>query len=185
MGRTGTLFAYEQFGVSPDIMTLAKALANGLPMGAMLAAEPAASAFGPGAHASTFGGTPIVSAAAREVCRVIESEGILEHCRRTGGYFRSRLDELKRRHAVIDEVRGRGLLLGLRLACDGDPFVLKCLEKGFLINCVQGNILRFVPPLIVTPEEIDALIDCLDQLFSDPSDALAEKKDRGVFKSVG
>jgi len=167
MGRTGTLFAYEQFGVAPDIMTLAKALANGLPMGAMLAGEPVAEAFGPGAHASTFGGTPIVSAAAREVCRVIESEGILERCRRTAAYFRSRLDWLKSRHAVIEEVRGLGLLLGLKLAGDGDPFVLKCLEKGFLINCVQGNVLRFVPPLIITPEEIDALVECLDRIFSE------------------
>jgi acetylornithine aminotransferase len=167
MGRTGTLFAYEQFGVAPDIMTLAKALANGLPMGAMLAGESVADAFGPGAHASTFGGTPIVSAAAREVCRVIESEGILERCRRTAAYFRSRLDWLKSRHGVIEEVRGLGLLLGLKLAGDGDPFVLKCLEKGFLINCVQGNVLRFVPPLIITPEEIDALVECLDRLFSE------------------
>ncbi len=167
MGRTGTLFAYEQFGVAPDIMTLAKALANGLPMGAMLAADPVAAAFGPGAHASTFGGTPIVSAAARAVCGVIESEGILEHCRRTGDYFRRRLEELQHRHALIEEVRGRGLLLGLKLAVDGDPFVLKCLEKGFLINCVQGRILRFVPPLIIAPAEIDALIDCLDRLFSE------------------
>ena len=98
---------------------------------------------------------------------MIESEGILERCRRTAAYFRSRLDWLKSRHAVIEEVRGLGLLLGLKLAGDGDPFVLKCLEKGFLINCVQGNILRFVPPLIITPEEIDALVDCLDRLFSE------------------
>ena len=167
MGRTGTLFAYEQFGVAPDIITLAKALANGLPMGAMLAREPIASAFGPGAHASTFGGTPIVSAAAREVCRIIESEGILDRCRRTADYFRSRLEWLKARHALIEEVRGLGLLLGLKLAGDGDPLVLKCLEKGFIINCVQGNILRFVPPLIISQAEIDALIDCLDRLFSE------------------
>jgi acetylornithine aminotransferase len=167
MGRTGTLFAYEQFGVAPDIMTLAKALANGLPMGAMLAREAVAAAFGAGAHASTFGGTPIVSAAAREVCRIIESEGILDRCRRTADYFRSRLEWLKGRHALIEEVRGLGLLLGLKLAGDGDPLVLKCLEKGFLINCVQGNILRFVPPLIISQAEIDALVDCLDQLFSE------------------
>jgi acetylornithine aminotransferase len=94
MGRTGTLFAYEHFGVTPDIMTLAKALANGLPMGAMLATEKAAAAFGPGAHASTFGGTPIVSAAALEVCRLMESEGIPDRCRRTSAYFRSRLEWL-------------------------------------------------------------------------------------------
>jgi acetylornithine aminotransferase len=90
MGRTGKLFAYEHFGIAPDIMTLAKALANGLPMGAMLAKEQVAAAFGPGAHASTFGGTPIVSAAAREVCRILESEGVIDHCRRTAQYFRSR-----------------------------------------------------------------------------------------------
>jgi len=88
MGRTGKLFAYEHFGVAPDIMTLAKALANGLPMGAMLAREQVAAAFGPGAHASTFGGTPIVSAAALEVCRVMEAEGIFDHCRRVSDYFR-------------------------------------------------------------------------------------------------
>ena len=167
MGRTGTLFAYEQFGVAPDIMTLAKALANGLPMGAMLATEKAAAAFGPGAHASTFGGTPIVSAAALEVCRLMESEGIPDRCRRTSEYFRSRLEWLKNRHAVVEEIRGLGLLLGIKLAVEGDGFVLKCMDQGFLINCVQGNILRFVPPLVITPEEIDALIVCLDALFSE------------------
>jgi acetylornithine aminotransferase len=167
MGRTGKLFAYEHFGVTPDIMTLAKALANGLPMGAMLAKEQVASAFSPGAHASTFGGTPIVSAAALEVCRVMEAEGIVERCRRTAAYFRSKLEWLKSRHESIAEVRGLGLLLGMRLTIDGDPLVLKCMEKGFLINCVQGNILRFVPPLVITEEEIDALIGCLDAILGE------------------
>jgi acetylornithine aminotransferase len=166
MGRTGKLFAYEHFGIAPDIMTLAKALANGLPMGAMLAKEQVADAFGPGAHASTFGGTPIVSAVAREVCRIIETEGLIERCGRTSQYFRSRLEWLKSRHAIIAEVRGLGLLLGIKLAGEADPFVLRCLEKGFLVNCVQGTILRFVPPLIITEEEIDALIGCLDELFN-------------------
>jgi acetylornithine aminotransferase len=167
MGRTGKLFAYEHFGVTPDIMTLAKALANGLPMGAMLAKEQVASAFTPGAHASTFGGTPIVSAAALEVCRVMEAEGIVERCRRTAAYFRSKLEWLKRRHESIAEVRGLGLLLGIRLTIDGDPLVLKCMENGFLINCVQGNILRFVPPLVITEGEIDALIGCLDAILGE------------------
>jgi len=166
MGRTGKLFAYEHFGVTPDIMTLAKALANGLPMGAMLAREQVAAAFGPGAHASTFGGTPIVSAAAQEVCRIMEAEGIVDRCRRTSQHFRSRLEWLKGRHAIIEDVRGIGLLLGIKLAVEADPFVLKCMEKGFLVNCVQGSILRFVPPLIITKEEIDALIACLDELFA-------------------
>ena len=165
MGRTGTLFAYEHFGIAPDIMTLAKALANGLPMGAMLAREQVAAAFGPGAHASTFGGTPIVSAAALEVCRVMETEGVVDHCRRISAHFRSRLEWLQQRHAVIEDVRGMGLLLGIRLSADGEPFVLKCMQKGFLINCVQGNILRFVPPLIITVEEIDGLIACLDEVL--------------------
>jgi acetylornithine aminotransferase len=166
MGRTGSLFAYEQFGVVPDIMTLAKALANGLPMGAMLAREPVAAAFGPGAHASTFGGTPIVSAAALEVCRMLEAEGVLDHCRRVSTHFRSRLEWLKSRHPIVADVRGMGLLLGIRLNVEGEPFVLKCMEKGFLINCVQGSILRFVPPLVITVEEIDALITCLDEILN-------------------
>ncbi|MFO7709536.1 MAG: aspartate aminotransferase family protein [Desulfobacterales bacterium] len=165
MGRTGTMFAYEQFDVAPDIMTLAKALANGLPMGAMLAREPVAAAFGPGSHASTFGGTPIVSAAALEVCRTFEREGVLVHVRRVSEHFRSRLEWLKGRHPLIEEVRGLGLLLGIRLATDGEPFVLGCMERGFLINCVQGNVLRFVPPLVVDCGQIDALIACLDELF--------------------
>jgi acetylornithine/succinyldiaminopimelate/putrescine aminotransferase len=134
-------------------------------MGAMLAKEQVASAFGTGAHASTFGGTPIVSAAALEVCRVMEAEGIVEHCQRIAAYFRSKLEWLKSRHEIITEVRGLGLLLGLRLSVDGDPLVLKCMERGFLINCVQGNILRFVPPLVITEEEIDALIGCLEAIL--------------------
>ncbi|MCU0561275.1 MAG: acetylornithine transaminase [Desulfobacterales bacterium] len=165
MGRTGTLFAYEQCGAAPDIMTLAKALANGLPMGAMLAREAVAAAFGPGAHASTFGGTPIVSAAALEVCRVFEREDVLAHAHRVSAHFRDRLEWLKGRHPLVEEVRGRGLLLGIRLAVEGDPFVIACMERGFLINCVQGNVLRFVPPLVIDAAQIDALIDCLDELF--------------------
>jgi acetylornithine aminotransferase len=165
MGRTGTMFAYEQSGAAPDIMTLAKALANGLPMGAMLARESVAAAFGPGAHASTFGGTPIVSAAALEVCRVFERDGVLAHVRRVSEHFRSRLEWLKGRHRLVEEVRGQGLLLGIRLAADGERFVHACMERGFLINCVQGNVLRFVPPLIVESGQIDRLIDCLDELL--------------------
>jgi acetylornithine aminotransferase len=175
MGRTGKLFAYEHSGVRPDIMTLAKALANGLPMGAMLAREQVAAAFGPGSHASTFGGTPIVSAAALEVCRTMERDGILEHTREISDYFRSKLEWLKGRHAVIEEVRGVGLLLGLRLATDGEPFVLQCMEQGFLINCVQGNILRFVPPLVITRAEIDALMGCLDGIFSSTLDTESKR----------
>ncbi len=165
MGRTGRLFAYEHFGIEPDVMTLAKALANGLPMGAMLAKDSVAVAFGPGAHASTFGGTPLVTAAAREVLRTLFEEKIIEHCREIGAYFKGRLEWLKQRHAIIKEVRGYGLLLGLKLASEGAPFVEKCMQEGFLINCIQDSILRFVPPLIITQKEIDSLVECLDGIL--------------------
>jgi acetylornithine aminotransferase len=165
MGRTGRLFAYEHFGITPDIMTLAKALANGLPIGAMLAREEVADAFGPGSHASTFGGTPVVTAASLEVVRVLSEENIIDHCKNIGGYFKEKLSWLKDRHEVIDDVRGIGLLLGMKLRIQGDQIVALCMEKGFLINCIQGNILRFIPPLIIEKQEIDALVACLDEIL--------------------
>jgi len=165
MGRTGRLFAYEHFGITPDIMTLAKALANGLPIGAMLAREEVADAFGPGSHASTFGGTPVVSAASLEVVRVLSEENIIDHCRTIGGYFKDRLSWLKDRHEVIEDVRGMGLLLGMKLKIEGDQIVASCMEKGLLINCIQGNILRFIPPLIIEKQEIDVLVACLDEVL--------------------
>ncbi|MBW2604845.1 MAG: acetylornithine transaminase [Deltaproteobacteria bacterium] len=165
MGRTGKFFAYEHFGVEPDIMTLAKALANGLPIGAMLAREEVAEAFGPGAHASTFGGTPIVTAASIQVVKVLLEENIIDHCAKMGVYFKERLSGLKSRHESIADVRGMGLLLGMKLKIEGDTIVNSCMEKGFLINCIQGNILRFIPPLIIEKEEIDALVACLDEIL--------------------
>jgi acetylornithine aminotransferase len=167
MGRTGKLFAYQHFGIEPDVMTLAKALANGLPIGAMLARESIASAFGPGAHASTFGGTPIVTAAAIEVCRILMDDGVIEKGKAAGAYFKEQLLALKDRHAVIEDVRGRGLLLGMKLKVDGAPIVKQCMQEGFLINCIQDRILRFIPPLIITRKEIDPLIACLDNIFSE------------------
>jgi acetylornithine/N-succinyldiaminopimelate aminotransferase len=165
IGRTGKLFAYEHFGVQPDIMTLAKALANGLPIGAMLAKESVAAAFVPGSHASTFGGTPLVTAASLCVLKTLEQEKIIGHCAQVGQYFKERLQELKSRHDSVVDVRGLGLLLGMELNTDGLPLVEACLEKGFVINCVQGNTLRFVPPLIVQMAEIDKLIHCLDEIL--------------------
>ncbi|UCH21978.1 MAG: acetylornithine transaminase [Deltaproteobacteria bacterium] len=166
MGRTGKLFAYEHFDTEPDIMTLAKALANGLPMGAMLAKDFVAGAFSPGSHASTFGGTPLVTAGALAVLKTIFEDRIIEYSRKIGDYFIQRLLWLKERHDIIEEVRGCGLLLGLKLRIEGDPVVYECMQKGFLINCIQGNVLRFVPPLIITKEEIDALVECLDEVLA-------------------
>lgn len=170
IGRTGKLFAYQNFGIEPDIMTLAKALANGLPIGAMLAKDFVADAFGPGAHASTFGGTPLVTAAALEVLKTIKKEKIVDHCRDVGDYFKQQLMWLQRQHDTIAEVRGYGLLLGLKLKIDGKSIVDQCMQKGFLINCIQDNILRFVPPLVVTEKEIDDLVLCLDEILKNPDD---------------
>jgi len=165
MSRTGTLFAHQHDGVTPDIMTLAKALANGMPIGAMLATEKVAEAFGPGAHASTFGGTPLVTAAALETLRIMLDEQIPQRAAETGVYFRQALEGLKQRCSRIVEVRGRGLLLGAQLDGPADDLVTSCMRKGFLVNCVQGDTLRFAPPLIVQKEEIDALIALLEEIL--------------------
>ncbi len=167
MGRTGEMFAHQHWQVAPDIMTLAKALANGLPMGAMLATEGVMAAFGAGAHATTFGGTPLVSAAAVATLETFEKEDIVARCRQTGRYFRKRLERLVGRHECVKEVRGLGLLLGLKLGIEGSRVVDACMQRGFLINCVQGDILRFAPPLIIEKDKIDAVVDCLDEVLRD------------------
>ncbi len=167
MGRCGKLFAYENFDVEPDIMTLAKALANGLPMGAMLATEKVAKSFNAGAHASTFGGGPIVTAAAQKVLDILVNDDILDHCRKMESYFKTCLEALKEKHDGILDVRGLGLLVGIKLDRPGGDYVKKCMEKGFLINCVQDTILRFAPPLIISEKEIDALMQCLDQVLEE------------------
>jgi acetylornithine aminotransferase len=165
MGRTGKLFAHEHYGMAPDIMTLAKALANGLPMGAMLATDRIAEAFGAGSHASTFGGTPLVCAAAREVLRLMTEGHILENCCTTGAYFLEKLHELKAAHEQIEAVRGIGLLLGLKLSVAAEPIVHACLEEGFLVNFIQEKVLRFAPPLTMARADVDALIAALDEIF--------------------
>ncbi|MBC7357460.1 MAG: acetylornithine transaminase [Desulfacinum sp.] len=168
MGRTGSLFAYEQLGVTPDVMTLAKALGNGLPIGAMLATEEAARAFTPGSHASTFGGTPLVTAASAKVLEIISKEDFLADVREKGRYFLGRLQDLQAKHPdKILDARGRGLMLGLELSRPGKTVVDRCLERGFVINCTHDTVLRFVPPLIVTREEIDRLVETLDAVLKE------------------
>jgi acetylornithine aminotransferase len=167
VGRTGRLFAHEHSGVAPDIMSLAKALGNGLPIGAMLAREEVAAAFGPGAHATTFGGTPVITAAALAVLKTLESEGIIDHCDRTGRYFRDRLGALKEKHSVVATVRGAGLLNGLELTIPGGPVVTAAMERGYLINCIQETVLRFAPPLIVDRPAIDGLVETLDEILKE------------------
>lgn len=165
MGRTGRLFAYEESGVEPDIMTLAKAIGNGFPMGAMLATDRVAPAFTPGSHASTFGGNPVAMAAGVAVMETMLQDGILGNCRVVGAYFIEKLEELKERHSIIREIRGRGLIIGAKLSCEGGDLVKDAMSKGVLINCTCGNILRFVPPLIITKEDVDRVIEVLDEVM--------------------
>jgi len=165
MGRTGRLFAHEHYGVTPDIMTLAKAMGNGLPIGAMLATEAISPVFGPGSHATTFGGTPLVTAVSRAVVSSLLNDGWIAHAAQVGGYFKERLEDLGRKYDFVKEVRGLGLIVGMELECPGAPVVTACLEKGFLINCAHEKVLRFVPPLIVQESEIDRLTAALDRIF--------------------
>jgi acetylornithine/N-succinyldiaminopimelate aminotransferase len=165
MGRTGKLFAHEHFGVTPHIMTLAKALGNGLPIGAMLSTEDLSSAFGPGSHATTFGGTPLVTAVAGAVLTSILKDGWLDHCLEMGSYFKGRLENFREKYPFIKDVRGLGLIIGVELDRPGAPVVKACMDRGFLINCAQESVLRFIPPLIVGKEEIDDLIETLDDIF--------------------
>ena len=165
IGRTGKLFAYEYSGVKPDIMTLAKALGNGFPVGAMLATDEVARAFSPGNHASTFGGNLLAMAAAKATLETLIKDGVLDHCQKMGNYFLAKLHDLKARHAFISEVRGRGLMLACSLTIDGADIVQSCQEKGLLINCTGGKTLRFVPPLIVEENDIDAAISILDDVM--------------------
>jgi acetylornithine aminotransferase len=165
IGRTGKLFAYEHFGMSPDIMTLAKALGNGMPIGAMLATENVAAAFSPGAHAATFGGTPLVTRVAVEALRIMIEEKIVQQAQEQGQYLIHQLQKLKQTHACITDIRGLGLLIGVELSVPGADVVSACREKGYLVNCVQDCVLRLSPPLIISRSEIDGLIRCLDQVL--------------------
>ena len=165
MGRTGKLFAYEHYGITPDIMTLAKGLGGGTPIGAVLATEKVSSAFKPGDHASTFGGNPLTCAAAIATLEIIlEDEFILDNCDRMGKYLMEKLEKLRSHYPkVVVDLRGRGLFAAMEIKGDGMPIVKACLERGILINCTAGNILRFMPPLIVEKGDIDRLIIVLKE----------------------
>ena len=166
MGRTGKLFAYEHDGVEPDMLTLAKSLAGGVPIGALIIKKGIADSFKPGDHASTFGGNPLATAAGVAALTAILEEGMLENCQKMGDYFISKLEEIKGKFPFVKEVRGKGLILGMELKIDGSSIVNEMLKKKILINCTMGNVLRFLPPLIVTKEEIDRVIKTLEEVFN-------------------
>ncbi|MBX3301207.1 MAG: acetylornithine transaminase [Nitrospira sp.] len=166
IGRTGTFFAYEQLGVKPDIMTLAKGLAGGVPIGACLATESVASSFTVGAHASTFGGNPLACAAALAVCRVLLEGRVLDHAKRMGEYLAKGLTDCKNRYRIVTDIRGLGLLQGMELDADAKAVVADALARGVLINAANERVLRFVPPLIISQQEIDKLLELLSTLLS-------------------
>lgn len=167
MGRTGRLFAYEHYGIKPDIMTLAKGLGSGVPIGAVLATDKVAISFQPGSHASTFGGNPLCCATAIATIETILEDGfILDQCRRMGEYLMQGLMELKEEYSsIIIDVRGIGLMVGMEMSLDCSEIVKDCLERGLITNCTAGNVLRFTPPLIVQKKDIDHMLDILDDVL--------------------
>ena len=166
VGRLGTLFAYEQYGVEPDIMTLAKGMGSGVPIGTIMVKD-SANVFAPGEHGSTFGGNPLVCAAAYATLKYIIDNNVADNVRKVGQYFTSRLKELKNKYSFITDVRGRGLLLAIEFDREiADDMLKACLENGLLVNRVKPSALRFMPPLIIGNGEVDEAIDILDKVLA-------------------
>ncbi len=163
IGRTGKLFCYQNYGITPDIMTLAKALGGGLPIGCMVVKEDIADTLTAGMHASTFGGGPVIAKAALAVLKAVQKEKLLANTKKMGEYLLLLLNALQDRYAVIKEVRGIGLMLGVELNIEGKGIVEKCLEKGLLINCTHDRVLRLMPALNITKKEIDKAIGILNE----------------------
>jgi acetylornithine/succinyldiaminopimelate/putrescine aminotransferase len=165
IGRTGKLFAYEHFDITPDLMTLAKAMGNGFPVGALIGTDAAMEAFEPGTHASTFGGNPLAAASVYATLNTLLGEGILKNCTEMGQYLNKHLLSLKKKYSFITDVRGKGLIWGIELSINGDAVQREFLKEGVILNCTKGTILRLVPPLIVGTEEIDIFHEIADRIF--------------------
>ncbi|MDD5312343.1 MAG: acetylornithine transaminase [Dehalococcoidia bacterium] len=167
IGRTGTLFAYEQYGIEPDIMTLAKGLGGGVPIGAFLSKENV-TVFKPGEHGTTFGGNPLVCSVAVAVLNYVIENNISNHVKVVGQYFVDKLKKLAAKYDCINEVRGKGLLLAIGFNADiSEDVMLKCLEAGLLVNNVKPNSLRFIPPLIATDNDVDKAVEILDKVLKE------------------
>lgn len=166
-GRTGTLFAYQQYGVTPDIMTLAKSLAGGFPIGAIVATDKVADAWKPGDHGTTFGGNPLACAAGTAVVKEIIQTDIPGQAATNGSYFMEKLEQMVDKYEFVVKTKGKGLMVGLELSFPGASVVAKAFEKGLIINCTAGNVLRFVPPMNITREELDQCVTILDQVLSE------------------
>ena len=165
MGRTGRMFCFEHYGVRPDVMTLAKSLGGGLPIGAMVAAKKFQDVLKPGMHASTFGGSPIACSAALAVFDAIKKEKLLLNTNEMGLYMVKKLKELKGRKPVIKEIRGKGLMIGIELNIEGKDIVDACFKEKLLVNCTHGRVIRFMPGMIVTKKQIDKAVSILDKVM--------------------
>ncbi|PIQ88657.1 MAG: aspartate aminotransferase family protein [Candidatus Omnitrophica bacterium CG11_big_fil_rev_8_21_14_0_20_42_13] len=167
IGRTAKMFAYQHYGIAPDIMTLAKALGGGMPIGVMMAKKEIADLLRPGMHASTFGGSPLVCKAALSVLRAIRKEKLLNKAEDSAVYLNKKLAFLKDRYKTIKEIRGLGLMLGLDLNIDGSAIAGACLKKGLIINCTHRTVLRMMPALDVSKKQIDKAVKILDAVLSE------------------
>jgi acetylornithine/succinyldiaminopimelate/putrescine aminotransferase len=165
MGRSGEIFCFKNFGVVPDVMTLAKALGGGLPIGACVAGGKFQDVLKPGEHASTFGGSPIVCAAALAVFDAIKKEKLLQNTRSMSAYIRKKLEALKKKYGFIKEIRIMGLIIGLELSIKGEDIYKECLKEGLLINCTQDTVLRIMPPMTVTKKDVDKAMAILDKVM--------------------
>ncbi len=165
IGRTGKMFAYQNYGITPDVITLAKALGGGLPIGVMIAKKELGDVLTAGMHASTFGGGPVICRAALGVLKAMRQEKLLGNCQNMGSYLAGKLNQLKNSYPVIKEVRGLGLMFGLELDIEGKPLVQAAIEQGLLINCTHDKVLRLMPALNVTKKEIDQAVGILSRIF--------------------
>ena len=163
IGRTAKMFCYQNYGITPDVMTLAKALGGGLPIGVMIARKELGDILTAGMHASTFGGGPVICKAALGVLKAVQKEKLLANCRKMGEYLLGKLNNLKSSNPVIKDIRGIGLMLGIELSIEGKEIVQKCMDAGLLINCTHDKVLRLMPALNITKKEIDKAISILDK----------------------
>lgn len=167
IGRTGKWFGYQHYGIEPDIITMAKALGGGMAIGAMMAKPEVSKSLVPGKHASTFGGNAVSCAAGIATIEAIEEENLLDNAAEIGKYAAEKLNELKDKHSVIDHIRGKGLMIGIQLNSAGKWIVDKCLEKGLRVNCTSETVLRFMPAMVATKQQIDRAIEILDSALSE------------------
>lgn len=168
MGRTGKFFGYEHYGIEPDVISLAKALGNGFPVGAIVAKDRVMEAFEPGTHASTFGGNPLAASAVVATIDTLlsEGEGILKNCESIGAYLYNGLLKKKKKFPIITDVRGKGLLLGIEMTIPTDGIVKEFLSEGVIVAASKGNVFRLLPPLIIGKEEVDIFLEIADRILA-------------------